>query len=215
MVPILSFTIYSADLPCDILQNPNATSTNLFHIDVSPKTLQNNVTYTVTVNGTGNVTVVLQALSNSSVVGNWLEVSGNCSGNPLFENPLASTRNLVVNWTSPSDVISQVIITAYITNHSAIFNISQTLEAGKLSARIAIQPVFYWQVAPLSTTTAPAAGNTTTALNGSNTTAAPATGNTTTSTETTNTGSAALPSSMSMALIQIFGLFLITGRLLL
>ncbi|XP_053307995.1 placenta-expressed transcript 1 protein-like [Spea bombifrons] len=114
------------------IASSNSSSNGNFTITVSPSTLSGSTVYTVTVNGSGNVSVSLQAISNSSSVGNWAAANGSCNGSLSYVNPFQNSSNTIVaNWTSPNN-ISTVQISAYITGNTNV-TISKLLDIGKLS----------------------------------------------------------------------------------
>ncbi|XP_077312051.1 uncharacterized protein LOC143933008 [Lithobates pipiens] len=118
------------DAQCQIA-NAAGNSTSAFNLTVSPVTLSKNTNYTVHLEGSGNVTVILQALSSSNSVGNWSNGNISCSGSPLFQNPFENGKLLQAQWTSPENVTS-VNITAHIQNANGTFIVSTTLSQGKL-----------------------------------------------------------------------------------
>ncbi|XP_075045728.1 uncharacterized protein LOC142106631 [Mixophyes fleayi] len=98
---------------CSIVTN-NVVPNN-FQLTVSPDVLSSNSVYTVKVNGSGNATIILQAKSGTSFVGNWSNGNHTCSGgSPLFEMWLdPNNAILFAYWTSPSS-LNPVEISAYI-----------------------------------------------------------------------------------------------------
>ncbi|XP_063292081.1 placenta-expressed transcript 1 protein-like [Pelobates fuscus] len=194
------------------LCNPLPVNANIREnilIDVNPTALTDNTVYTVhvTFNGTAISTLILEALSNDSRVGNWQ--GGDCVQDSGF------VSNTSIEWTSPAN-LSSVTINAFIITVDGNFTASKVLNAipptagNNTSNATTAEPGTVGNATSSVTTAVPGTGNTTTVPGTGNTT----TGSTTTATHTTSTGSATHPSSMLMALIQTFGLFVITSRLL-
>lgn len=188
---LLINSVCSADLQCDIwngTQNNNISHS--YTLSLSPNVIQANQTYTVTVTGRGNVTVLLQATANSTQVGNWSLGNIDCNGSPLFNDPFKSENSsLIANWTIDNGVDS-VTISASILNGTDLFKISEVL---------------------ISTVT-PDANQTTTKA--PDTTLGP-NSTVTTFPQTTNAGSAQQPCSTLFALVQTVGLLFITSKTLL
>ncbi|XP_018416438.1 PREDICTED: placenta-expressed transcript 1 protein-like [Nanorana parkeri] len=117
-----------------------------YKLTVSPKTLYNNTVYTVNVTGNGNesVKVLLQALSNNTVVGNWSipTQSVDCSGKPLLNFTFNANNSLFTNWTSPSSSIpDSVDINVFITKENVTYTLSEKLHSSSANAIFPIHPL--------------------------------------------------------------------------
>ncbi|KAM4652617.1 uncharacterized protein O3C94_014883 [Discoglossus pictus] len=120
----------AANVPtlCDKV-NSTAPSNNNYTLTVSPTSYIANRTYNVTLKGSGNVTVILQALFNASNVGSWPQanLTNNCSGSPIFLNQFPyGNETLTTNWTAPNNGTS-VVIRAFIINGTENYSINTTL----------------------------------------------------------------------------------------
>eukprot|EP00079_Xenopus_tropicalis_P013638 XP_002942468.1 PREDICTED: placenta-expressed transcript 1 protein-like [Xenopus tropicalis] len=193
---LMAVPVHSNSNPlCGILNETLSNSTSNVTLQVIPETLfYVNHTYTVKLSGTGNITVILQALpsssnSSGSSVGHWSNTTEHCDGNPLFQGENVSVS---VNWTSP-DTVQSVVIYAYIKEGSDVFRNEVRLDA-----------------VPDTTGNATTGNVTTTEKPG--TTATKITS--TTAIQTTSASSVIHPSSLFMALTETIGLLLITSKLL-
>ncbi|XP_040181931.1 placenta-expressed transcript 1 protein-like [Rana temporaria] len=179
----------AGDPQCQII-NTAGNSTTAFNLTVSPEKLSNNTKYTVRLEGSGNVTVILQALSSSNSVGNWSNVNISCNGSPLFQNPFENATQLQAQWTSPENLTS-VNITAHIHNNAnSTFIVSRTLNQAIVS--------------PNQTTIAPSINNSTAHTSSLTTAMTPV--------KTTSASSAVQTSLLTVALFQILGLLIITSK---
>ncbi|KAM4652618.1 uncharacterized protein O3C94_014884 [Discoglossus pictus] len=199
LLGVMAIQVYcanAANSSCDILNatNVNNNSSN-YVLNVNPTTISANETYTVTVTGSGNVTIILQALQNNINVGNWSSGNESCSGSPLFIDQLQNT-SVNAKWSSP-DTVGEVVISAHISNGSDVFLYQKTLT----SIGTTVSPS-NWTTSNTNTTKAPG-----TSLPQQNTTAI-------TVAQTTNTGTAKHHSSMFLALIQTVGLLFISSKIL-
>ncbi|CAJ0924303.1 unnamed protein product [Ranitomeya imitator] len=80
----------------------------------------------VQLNGTGNFTVLFQAVIGSGSVGKWSAESENCDGSPLFINHSLSSQHIVTAWTSPVNVTSATI-KVYLHNTAETFALHKIL----------------------------------------------------------------------------------------
>ncbi|KAM4703965.1 uncharacterized protein WCC33_012427 isoform 2-T2 [Rhinophrynus dorsalis] len=204
---------------CSILNETLGNSTNTFSMQISKEMLIDNETYTVTINGSGNATVILQALSSSAEVGNWSKTNDSCGESPLFINPFDNVNvSLTATWKSPQNV-SSVNITAHIKQGNETFRISKTLDAAVATVPPSTTngTVSNSTQTPNTTGTIPnstqAPNITGTTGNATQTTVKPDV-TTTSLPKTTSMGAANHPSSMFMAIIQTLGLLAITRKLL-
>lgn len=182
------------DAQCQIM-NTAGNSTSAFNLTVSPATLSNNTNYTVHLDGSGNVTVILQALSSSNSVGNWSGSNISCNGSPLFRNPFQNGNLLQAQWTSPENVTS-VNITAHIQNaNGTTFIVSITLSPDTVSP-----------TATTNYTTIASNSSSSTTHNSSSAITA------TTPVKTTSASSAVQTSLLTVALFQILGLLIVTSK---
>ncbi|XP_072282190.1 uncharacterized protein [Pyxicephalus adspersus] len=184
------FASNGTDPLCSILSTAG-NSTTAFNLTVSPDTLSDNTNYIVHLEGSGNVTVILQALSTSGPVGNWSNGNISCDGSPLFLNPFENGSQIQAQWKSSNNVTS-VNITAHIHNENSTFIVSRTL------SHVGVSPTT----------------NITTATTSSNNVNATSTTTATTPAKTTSAGSALQTSLLTVAFIQILGLFTITNKYL-
>ncbi|OCT70533.1 placenta-expressed transcript 1 protein [Xenopus laevis] len=208
----------SSNSLCSILNETLSNKTSNFTLLVNPDNIfLVNHTYTVTLSGKGNVTVIFQALPSSnisgSVVGQWSNTTENCDGSPLFQN-LNENGSVSANWTSPNTVQS-VVIYAYFKEGNDLFRKEVQLDV----------------VSPANTTKAPDTTENTTLTTGKPGATAPDTTENTTLTtgkpsatasqittttlvKTTSASSVIHPSSLIMALTEAIGLFFITSKFL-
>ncbi|XP_053546107.1 placenta-expressed transcript 1 protein [Bombina bombina] len=192
---LLINSVCSENVQCDNILNGtqnNNNNTQNYTISLSPNVIQANQTYTVTVTGSGNVTVLLQATANSMQVGNWSSGDTDCNGSPLFNDPFKSENSsLIANWTL-ANAVDSVTISASILNGTDLFKISEVLSSPVTSAPDTNQ----------TTTKAPDS-----TLNPNSTV--------TTIPQTTNAVSAQQSCSTLFALVQTVGLLFITSKTLL
>ncbi|KAM4012052.1 uncharacterized protein ACNLHF_005376, partial [Anomaloglossus baeobatrachus] len=80
-----------------------------FNLTVSPEKLSSHTDYKVQLDGVGNFTVLLQAVSASAPVGNWSAEKDSCDGRPLFVDYSLSNKHILTTWTSPENVTSVTI----------------------------------------------------------------------------------------------------------
>ncbi|KAG8569166.1 hypothetical protein GDO81_014284 [Engystomops pustulosus] len=113
---------------CETILNATLSSANLtdFKLTVSPTTLLSKTDYTVSLEGTGNFTIFLQASSSSNPVGNWSQDVTTCKGSPLFNESFPNGKSINTTWTSPENVTS-VTISAYIQNDTETFRLEKIL----------------------------------------------------------------------------------------
>ncbi|XP_056399862.1 uncharacterized protein LOC130294274 isoform X2 [Hyla sarda] len=113
---------------CETILNATLSNTSLpdFNLTVSPAKLSNNTVYQVELHGTGNFTVLLQAVTLSSPVGKWSPENNSCNGSLLSIDHFLTNSSLNITWTSPENVTS-VTINAYIHNDTLTFLLQQTL----------------------------------------------------------------------------------------
>ncbi|XP_069597340.1 uncharacterized protein [Ranitomeya imitator] len=117
-ITALCDSILHAPLKNDSLSN--------FTLSVSPEKLSSNTSYSVQLNGTGNFTVLFQAVIGSGSVGKWSAESENCDGSPLFINHSLSSQHIVTAWTSPVNVTSATI-KVYLHNTAETFALHKIL----------------------------------------------------------------------------------------
>ncbi|XP_040282884.1 uncharacterized protein LOC120997037 isoform X2 [Bufo bufo] len=190
---VVSYVNGNTDL-CGNILNGNLSNAGLsdFNLTVSPAHLLSNTSYTVNVTGNGNFTVLLQAVNQSTPVGNWSQGTS-CNGSALFTGYFGTNKLLQTTWTSP-DNVKNVTIKAFIQNDTTTFLLQQSL----------IQDTSQTTIAPVTTT------------NSQNSTAPVAATNSTATTsrvvQTTSAGSIDQSSLISVALSMVLSLLLIPNK---
>ncbi|XP_040282892.1 uncharacterized protein LOC120997037 isoform X3 [Bufo bufo] len=190
---VVSYVNGNTDL-CGNILNGNLSNAGLsdFNLTVSPAHLLSNTSYTVNVTGNGNFTVLLQAVNQSTPVGNWSQGTS-CNGSALFTGYFGTNKLLQTTWTSP-DNVKNVTINAFIHNDTTTFLLQQSLSQD--TSQTTIAPV--------------------TATNSQNSTAPVAATNSTATTsrvaQTTSAGSIDQSSLISVALSMVLSLLLIPNK---
>ncbi|XP_040282902.1 uncharacterized protein LOC120997037 isoform X4 [Bufo bufo] len=181
---VVSYVNGNTDL-CGNILNGNLSNAGLsdFNLTVSPAHLLSNTSYTVNVTGNGNFTVLLQAVNQSTPVGNWSQGTS-CNGSALFTGYFGTNKLLQTTWTSP-DNVKNVTIKAFIQNDTTTFLLQQSL----------IQDTSQTTIAPVTTT------------NSQNSTAT-----TSRVVQTTSAGSIDQSSLISVALSMVLSLLLIPNK---
>ncbi|XP_040282878.1 uncharacterized protein LOC120997037 isoform X1 [Bufo bufo] len=208
---VVSYVNGNTDL-CGNILNGNLSNAGLsdFNLTVSPAHLLSNTSYTVNVTGNGNFTVLLQAVNQSTPVGNWSQGTS-CNGSALFTGYFGTNKLLQTTWTSP-DNVKNVTIKAFIQNDTTTFLLQQSL----------IQDTSQTTIAPVTTTNSQnstasvAATNSTASVAATNSTAPVAATNSTATTsrvvQTTSAGSIDQSSLISVALSMVLSLLLIPNK---
>ncbi|XP_072282264.1 uncharacterized protein [Pyxicephalus adspersus] len=126
-----SLTTITPNTVCNIVNNSIVNGS--FQLTVTPDVLSSNNVYTVKINGSGNATVVLQAMSGANFVGNWSSSNPNCAGSPLFD----MNTMLTANWTSPTS-LNPVEIRAFIKVSNDTYKLTKTLNPAPTTAKPAL-----------------------------------------------------------------------------